>query len=122
MERSATDLPELRELYFGKSRRRQVDMLEEYVERRTRSGHLRRFPDTALATQFIVETLAWFAWHRRDHPDPIETDDDTVQQSVHALLAAACIPDFVPSDIPSALRGLRPTCHRSSAKHRPTSS
>jgi len=98
LERSASDIPELGELYFGKSRRGQVDMLEEYVERRTRSGHLRSFPDTTLATQFIVETVAWFAWHRRDHPDPIRADDASVRQSVHALLAAACIPDSVPSD------------------------
>ena len=43
LERSAADIPELQELYFGKSRRGQVEMLEEYVERRTRCGHLRRF-------------------------------------------------------------------------------
>jgi AcrR family transcriptional regulator len=93
LERSAMDIPELRELYFGKSRRGQVDMLEEYVQRRSRSGHLRPLPDAALATQFIVETVAWFAWHRRDHPDPIEADDGSVRQSVHILLAAAFIPD-----------------------------
>ena len=98
LERSAADIPELRELYFGKSRHGQVDLLEEYVERRSRTGHLRRFPDTALATQFIVETVAWFAWHRRDHPDPIEVDDGTVRRNVHSLLAAACIPDAVRPD------------------------
>ncbi len=98
LERSADDIPERRVRYLGKSRRGQVDMLEEYVERRTRSGHLRRFPDTTLATQFIVEPVAWFSWHRRDHPDPIEAADDTVRQSVHALMAAACLPDIVPSD------------------------
>ena len=98
LERSAADIPELRELYFGTSRRGQVDMLEEYVERRTRTGYLRSFPDTTLATQFIVETVAWFAWHRRDHPDPIAAEDGTVRQSVHLLLAAACIPDAVRSD------------------------
>ena len=101
LERSAADLPELRELYFGKSRRGRVDMLAEYVERRSRSGHLRRFPDTTLATNFIVETVAWFAWHRRDHPDPIEAEDGEVRHSVQALLAAACIPDLVRVD-PSA--------------------
>jgi AcrR family transcriptional regulator len=95
LERSAVDFPELRELYFGKSRRGQVDMLEEYVERRSRSGHLRKFPDTTLATQLIVETVAWFAWHRRDHPVPIEAADEAVRHSAHVLLAAACIPDDV---------------------------
>jgi len=101
LERSATDIPELAELYFGKSRRGQVDMLEQYVERRTRSGHLRRFPDTTLASQFIVETVAWFAWHRRDHPDPIEADDGAVRRSVHLFLAAACIADAVPTAVES---------------------
>jgi len=98
LERSAADLPDLRELYFGKSRRGQVDMLVEYVERRSQSGYLRTFPDAALATQFIVETVAWFAWHRRDHPDPIDADDRVVRRSVQRLLAAACIPDVVASD------------------------
>jgi len=93
LERSAADFPELRELYFGKSRRGQVDMLEEYVERRSRSGYLRTLPDTTLATQHIVETVAWFAWHRRDHPAPIDADDESVRRSVQVLLAAAFIPD-----------------------------
>lgn len=95
LERSAVDFPELKELYFGKSRRGQVDMLEEYVERRSRSGHLRPFPDTSLATQHIIETVAWFAWHRRDHPVPIDADDESVRRSVHTLLAAAFICDVV---------------------------
>ncbi len=95
LERSAADIPELRELYFGKSRQGQVDLLAEYVERRSRSGHFRQFLDTAIATQFIVETVAWFAWHRWDHPIPIDTDDESVRGSVHVLLAAAFIPDIV---------------------------
>jgi AcrR family transcriptional regulator len=96
LERSAIDFPELRQLYFGKSRRGQVEMLAEYVERRSRSGHLRPFPDPALATQLIVETVAWFAWHRREHPAPIDVDDGAARQSVLYLLAAAFIPDDVP--------------------------
>ncbi len=96
LERSAADFPELRELYFGKSRRGQVDMLAEYVERRSRSGLLRPFPDPALATQLIVETVAWFAWHRRDHPTPIEVDDESARQNVLYLLTAAFIPDAAP--------------------------
>ncbi len=95
LERSAADIPELGELYFGKPRQGQVDLLAEYVVRRSRSGHLRQFPDAALAAQFIVETVAWFAWHRGDHPMPIEADDGSARQSVHVLLAAALIPDFV---------------------------
>jgi AcrR family transcriptional regulator len=95
LERSAVDFPELHELYFGKSRRGSVDLLGEYVERRSRSGHLRPFPDAALAAQLIVETVAWFAWHRRDHPAPLDLDDDAVRRSVHYLLEAALIPDDV---------------------------
>jgi AcrR family transcriptional regulator len=96
LERSAIDFPELRELYFGQSRRGQVDMLAEYVERRWRSGRLRPFPDPALATQLIVETVAWFAWHRRDHPAPIQVDDEAARQSVLYLLTAALLPDAAP--------------------------
>jgi AcrR family transcriptional regulator len=83
----------LDELYFGKSRRGSVDLLGEYVERRSRSGHLRPFPDPVLATQLIVETVAWFAWHRRDHPAPLPVDDHAARLSVHYLLEAALVPD-----------------------------
>ncbi len=95
LERSAIDFPELRALYFGTARRGQVDLLAEYVERRSRSGFLRPFPDPTLATQLVIESVAWFAWHRRDHPAPIEVDDGVARQSVLYLLAAACIPDDV---------------------------
>jgi AcrR family transcriptional regulator len=95
LERSAVDFPELRALYFGNARRGQVDLLAEYVERRSRSGFLRRFPDPMLTTQLIIETVAWFSWHRRDHPAPIDVDDGAARQSVLFLLAAACIPDGV---------------------------
>ena len=96
LEHSAIDFPELRELYFGKSRRGQVDLLEEYVERRSRSGLLRPFPDPTLATQLIIETVAWFAWHRRERLAPIDVDDEAARESVLYLLAAALIPDDAP--------------------------
>ena len=87
--------PRAQGVVLRKARRGQVDLLAEYVERRSRSGLLRPFPDPTLATQLVIETVAWFAWHRRDHPAPIEVDDGAARQSVLYLLAAACIPDDV---------------------------
>ncbi len=96
IESSAVDLPVLDALYFGGARRGQVDQLQRYLESRIRSGQLRAVPDTALATRFIVETVAWFAWHRRDDRDGGLIDDDEARTSVLHLLGEAFVPDGEP--------------------------
>lgn len=89
LERSAIDLPELHALYFRGGRRRQLDDLSRYLEKRITTGHFQSVPDTRAAARFVVESIAWFAWHRtRDRePDPIS--DDTARQTVKALLLQA---------------------------------
>ena len=93
IESSAIDLPELDALYFGQARGGQVDQLQRYLERRIRSGLLRAVPDATLATRFIVETVAWFAWHRRDDRDGGLIGDEEARISVLHLLGAAFVPD-----------------------------
>jgi len=97
IERSALDLPELESMYFGKARPGQVDQLEHYLERRRQAGLLRPFPDDSTATHFIVETVAWFAWHRRNDPSPPDIGDGEARTSVLYLLAAAFVPDELQS-------------------------
>jgi len=101
IERCAPEFPELATLYFGEARRGQIDQLELYITRRMRTGQLRPAPDPALATQFIVESVAWFAWHRRDHPVSLGVGDEAARRTVHYLLAAAFVPDDTPGS-PSA--------------------
>ena len=93
VESSAIDLPELASLYFGQARAGQVEQLAEYLTLRIRSGQLRNVPDIGLATRFIVETVAWFAWHRRDDRTGASIGDDEARTSTLYLLAAALVPD-----------------------------
>ncbi len=93
VESSAIDLPELASLYFGQARAGQVEQLAEYLAVRIRSGQLRNVPDIGLATRFIVETVAWFAWHRRDDRTGASIGDDEARTSTLHLLAAALVPD-----------------------------
>ena len=94
VERSAQDLPELADLYFGQLRGGRVSDLETYVRRRVRRGHFREVPDVAVATRFIVETVAWFAWHRTGDRDAHSFDAATARTTVRQLLVDA----FVPSE------------------------
>jgi AcrR family transcriptional regulator len=91
IERSALDLPDLAELYFRRARRGQVEMLAAYIERRARQGVFRAVPDAATAARFIVETIAWFAWHRRGDPDSAMIDDDVARSTVIDLICAALV-------------------------------
>ncbi len=114
IESSAIDIPELDAVYFGQARGGQVDQLQRYLEMRIGSGLLRAVPDTALATRFIIETVAWFAWHRRDDRDGGLIGDDEARTSVLYLLGAAFVPDgeFRPPErrrrrTPTGRRGTR---------------
>jgi AcrR family transcriptional regulator len=91
IERSATDLPGLHTLYFVQSRRDQIAALGRYLQRRIDSGVLRPVPDVATAARFIVETIAWFAWHRKGDPDSAMIGDDQAHATVRYLIVAAFV-------------------------------
>jgi AcrR family transcriptional regulator len=93
IEQSALDIPELHTLYYIQSRRDQVAQLARYLEQRCQAGLLRRVPEVATAARFIVETIAWFAWHRRSDPDSAMIGDDDARQTAKFLILAAFIPD-----------------------------
>ncbi|WP_030448546.1 TetR/AcrR family transcriptional regulator [Actinocatenispora sera] len=93
VERCAADLPELAQYYFVRRRRALLASLAEFLERHLRSGALRPMPDVPAAARFIVETVTWFAWHRRDDPDSADLDDDACRRTVRHLLLAAFVPD-----------------------------
>jgi AcrR family transcriptional regulator len=108
IESSAIDIPELDAVYFGQARGGHVHRLQRYLEMRIGSGLLRAVPDTALATRFVIETVAWFAWHRRDDRDGGLIGDDEARTSVLYLLGSAFVPDgqFRP---PEATEATEPT-------------
>lgn len=90
VEASAQDLPELRDAYFRKGRRRTTSDLARYIERRGEDGSFRVVPDAELVAIQIREACAWFAWHRRGDSDA-DMDDERalaaiVDTYVHALV------------------------------------
>ncbi|MEU4672605.1 helix-turn-helix domain-containing protein [Amycolatopsis sp. NPDC023774] len=92
VERCAADLPELAQYYFVQRRRGMLDTLAGYLTRRIRSGALNAVPDVPAAARFIVETVAWFAWHRLGDPDSARLDDDACRATVRHLVLAALVP------------------------------
>ena len=89
LERSAADIPELGELYFGKPRQGQVDLLAGVlwcVAPDPATSDSSR--TAALAAQFIVETVAWFAWHGR--PSHADRGRRRVRSTKRARPAGCC--------------------------------
>jgi AcrR family transcriptional regulator len=92
IERSAPDRPELAELYFGRGRGGLVERWRRYLERRIAEGRLRPVPDAAIAARLILESVAWFAWHRLGDPVPQAMDPALARETVVAVLARGLLP------------------------------
>jgi AcrR family transcriptional regulator len=94
IERSAIDQPELFEVYFRGARRALFAALARYVEKRAKSGHFVEVGAPVVAARFIVESVAWFGWHRFTDPDP-ETlpDPETVRDEVVRRIVASFVRD-----------------------------
>jgi len=96
LERSAPDRPELARLYFAGGRGRLIDLWSRYLARRIGEGSLRPVPDTAIAARLVIETTAWFAWHRLGDPAPQPMDDTLARETVIAVLARGLLPGGPP--------------------------
>jgi AcrR family transcriptional regulator len=92
-ERCAVDIPELQELYFRRGRRSQLSYLTRYLDARAGSGLLRKLPDTEVAARALVESVVWFAWHRREDKDPTLYDEASARATVVELMCNAFVPD-----------------------------
>ena len=93
IEACAADLPPLDALYFGRGRRGRIDLLRDYLERRSASGHLRSLPDMAVAAQIVTETVAWFAWKRHEGRDASRFDDEVARETVVEFVCNALLPE-----------------------------
>jgi AcrR family transcriptional regulator len=91
IERSAPDIPELYRFYFTGQRRAYMDQLTSYLRQRISCGLLRPVPDAATAARFVIESVAWFAWHRQGDPDSGAITDEQARQTVLDLLLAALL-------------------------------
>lgn len=70
-----------------------IEQLTGYLSRRTAAGELRPAPDAAVAARFIIESIAWFAWHRIGDPASETISDEQARVTVRDLLLAAFTPD-----------------------------
>ena len=92
IERSAVDLPELKDLYFTQGRRKVNSSMARYLDRRMSGGHMRKLGDPVLAARIIEEAITWFSWHRRDDPDTAKIDDSRAIASLVETFSAALVP------------------------------
>jgi AcrR family transcriptional regulator len=93
MESLVIDYPELNALYVEDAKRRLIGRLAAFLDSRIAAGSLRPVPDTEIAARFIVESVGWFAWRRKDNPETAGIDDEQARRSVTELLLAAFVPD-----------------------------
>jgi AcrR family transcriptional regulator len=93
IERSALDVPELAQLFYGRMRGGLVARLARLFESRIEAGQYRRVPHPAVAARLIIETVNWFARNRRGDPGPERIADEAAEETVvdfvvNALVAA----------------------------------
>ncbi len=93
IERSALDLPELIPAFYVEMRRDLLARLTRWLERRIRSGQLRRVPDTAIAARLILEAITWFARHRLRDRDTAPVDDALAREATIDFLVAGLMPE-----------------------------
>ena len=92
LERSALELPELAELWYGQVRHEHFENLARYLQRRMDEGRFRRLPDARIVARIVVEIVVFFSRHR--HRDPYEKlDDDAARENVVRFVLAALVPE-----------------------------
>lgn len=90
VEQTAKDIPAVAALYYDEGRGRQIDELARYLSSRMTAGQLRAV-DPATTARFIIEAVAWWAWHRHeDHQAPL-LDDQAARAFVQDMLTAALL-------------------------------
>ena len=107
LDRSALDLPELGELYFGRMRGGLVAVLTRLIESRIEAGQFRPVPHPAVAARLVVETIAWFARNRRGDHGSKDIDDEAAEETtidfiVNSLVAVKSQPSLTISETPIA--------------------
>jgi AcrR family transcriptional regulator len=86
------DYPEFNELFVNQGKNAQIERLTAFLGSRAAAGTLRPLPDPEMAAHFIVESVAWFAMHRKDDPSAAAIDDERARSSVRELLLATFVP------------------------------
>ena len=94
IEQSAVDLPELEEFYYGRTRPAYFAQFVRYFGDRVAGGYFTSMPDSEVAARIVTETIAWFAWHRREGRDALLFDDERIRRTVVAFICSALLGDL----------------------------
>jgi AcrR family transcriptional regulator len=89
-DRCAADYPDLAEVWLRGGREGLLGALDAYLDSRSRRG-LRRFPDAAVRTRLVLETLVFWGVHRHWDPFPQPSDDARTRGTVIRFLATALV-------------------------------
>jgi AcrR family transcriptional regulator len=108
LDRSARDLPELGQLWFGGARTFLVDALVHYLSARVRSGDLRAPAEASVAARFIVETCAFWAVHRHWDVGRPDGAEETIRAAVIDLVKEALISRRPDRTSPKRTNGKKP--------------
>jgi AcrR family transcriptional regulator len=92
IERSAQEMPELFDAYYHRMRRPVIGGVAAYLQMRMDDGYIRPLIDVPTTARLVIETVAWFARHRRGDPDSADIDDSTARATVIDVLRHGLLP------------------------------
>lgn len=92
IERCTVEMPALEAAWFGLARAGTYEELGRYLKRRMAAGLLRPMTDSEVAARLVTESLAWFAWYRREGRDANLYDDAAGKRTVVEFICAALVP------------------------------
>ncbi len=88
VERTAADLPAVFDAFYNEGRRAFLESLAAYLASRAEAGQLRLAADPALVARFVVESVAFWAYHRHQDPTFDVSDEQAREVCVRTLEAA----------------------------------
>ncbi len=93
IESLVNDFPQLSEGSVSDRKRSHNDRLAAFLASRAASGGLRPLADPQIAAHFLIESVGWFAQHRKRDPVAARIDDQLARSCVRELLLSAFVPD-----------------------------
>jgi AcrR family transcriptional regulator len=93
IESLADDYPELSGGSVNDRKRTFTSLVSAFLASRAASEGLRPLANPEIAAHFLIESIGWFAQHRKRDPNAALIDDQQARSSVRELLLAAFVPD-----------------------------
>lgn len=90
VEQTARDVPAVFEAYYAGGRDGFLDDLARYLALRADAGQVRPV-EPVTAARFVVEAVAWWAWHRHEDQQPVEVDEAQARALVLDMVTAALL-------------------------------